>query len=741
MPNSDREVVKKAACTFCYANCSVLVHVKDNRVIKIEPNRENPLSHGHVCERIGYAIKWLYHPDQLMYPLKRAGERGNGKWQRVTWDQALDEITAKLKSIKATYGPESLVVAEGTYRSGPFWARSRFCSLFGNPQNITHPGISCMLNCNSMAMATVGGIFVVPPMSHSNCLVLWGQNPAESSSRMMISLGRRMEKGNFKLIVVDPRKTRVAEMADIWLQLRPGTDGALAMGWLNVIINENLYDKSFVNQWTYGFEKLAQRAQDYTPQKVAGITGLSIEQIISSARTYANTKPAILVRGLATDQLGRNGTRVEQARIALRAITGNLDIDGGNPITGVGPEIGGKRFIRESQLELLDRISPAQKKKQLGYDKYKLMTWSGYDLTSPHFQRVWGEPESSMHRMGVTPPLVWKAILTGKPYPVKAMFTWASNPLQWAANTKAVYQAMKSPNLELNVVADFWLAPHAELADYVLPAASWLEKPLCSTYEDFSEIVYGGDRAIQPLGERKDDYTIWRELAIRMGQAEYWPWETQEDVIKYQLSPLGITYEQFMDNGFIKENVREFKRYERKGFPTATGKVELYSTVLEKLGYDPLPFYEEPPESTLANPVLAEQYPLILNTGGRFMPFFHSEYRQLGIGMRERHPDPLVDIHPVTATKINLNEGDWVWIETKRGRIKQKVHLNYGILPDVVNCEAGWWFPEQPVQPGLHGLFESNANVVTADDEEYLDPLTGGWAGRALACKMYKGVD
>jgi len=733
-----QEEIKKAACCFCFANCAVLVHIKDGKVIKVTGNKESPMSHGHVCERVGYAAKWLYHPDHLNYPLKRAGERGEGKWQRISWDQALDEIAEKLKNIKSKYGAESLVFAEGTYRGSPFWMRSRFASLFGNPQNITHPGISCMLNCNSLAMAMAGGIFAVPPLSHTNCLVLWGQNPAGSSPRMMTSIKRRMEKGNFKMIVIDPRKTKVAEMADIWLQIRPGTDGALALAWLNIIINEGLYDKEFVENWTYGFDKLAERVQEYPPQKVAEITGLPVDQIIDSARMYAVTNPSVLVRGLATDQIGPNSTRVEQARIALRAITGNLDNDGGNRLSGVGPEINGNRFIRESQMELLDKITPEMKKKQLGRDKYKLMTWDGYELTSKEFQRVYGEPESSMHRLGVTPPLIWNAILNDEPYPVKAMITWGSNPMMWAANTKATYEALNSPNLELHVVSEYWLTATAELADYVLPVASWLEKPMCSTYEDFSDVVFAGDQAVQPVGERRDEYSIWHDLSMRLGLQEYWPWKDYREVIEHQLKPLGITYEQMMNAGFIKSDKLEFRRYEKDGFPTATGKVELYCTALEKLGYDPLPFYEEPPESYLSSPELAKEYPLILNTGGRFMPFFHSEYRHLGIGMRERHPEPLLDIHPDTAEKLGVADGDWVWIETRRGKIKQRAHFNTGILPNVVNAEAAWWFPEKPgADPSLHGVFESNANVLTANSEEFLDPLTGGWANRALLCKVY----
>lgn len=734
-----KENIKKAACTFCYANCGVLVHIENGKVTRVEGNREHQLTRGHVCERVGYAARWLYHPEQLMYPLKRAGDRGEGKWQQITWDQALDEIAGKLREIKEEPGPESLVVAEGTYRSGPFWVRSRFCSLFGNPQNVTHPGIVCMLNCNSVDMAMLGGIFFAPYIARTNCLVIWGQNPAESSSRIMKSMRRRGEKGDYKIIVIDPRRTKVAETADMWLQLRPGTDTALALGWLNVIVNEELYDKEFVEKWTSGFSGLAERIQEYPPLKVAEITGLSADQITESARTYATTKPACISRGVATDHIGRNSCRVEQARVCLRAITGNIDVAGGDLTIGVGPEIQGKRFIRESQLELVEKLTPVQRQKQLGADTYKLMTWPGYELTAEQFERVYGIPESSMHRLGVAPSLVWKAILGGKPYPVKAMITWGSNPLMWAGDTKTVYQALKSPNLEMHVVCDFWLTPTAELADYVLPVASWLEKPLCSTYEDFSEVVYGGERAIPPLGERKDDFAIWRELGIRLGQAEYWPWKNYEEAIEYQLKPLGITYEQFIDAGFVRSDTMKFKRYEEGGFPTATGKVELYCTVFEKLGYDPLPFYEEPPESPLSTPALTEQYPLILNTGGRFMPMFHSEHRQRGIGIRERHPEPLVDIHPATAGKLDINEGDWVWIETRRGKIKQKARFNDGILPDVVNVEASWWFPEMPGgEPSLHGLWESNANVLTLDEADSCDPLTGGWCNRALLCRVYR---
>jgi thiosulfate reductase/polysulfide reductase chain A len=740
MSNIDvREEIKKAGCAFCAGNCGVLVHVRDGKVTRIEGNKEHQLTLGNVCERVGYASRWLYHRDQLMHPLKRVGKRGESRWQKIEWEQAFDEIADKLGEIKEKYGPESLVITEGTYRSGMFWMRSRFLNLFGNPQNVAHAGVICFLNCYAINMAMLGGCCsLVANTSHANCTVIWGQNPASSFPRTMAAIKKRRGQDGCKIIVIDPRWTRTAELADIWLQLRPGTDAALALGWLNVIINEKLYDKEFVTKWTYGFEQLAKRAQEYPPQRVAEITGLTEEQIISSARMYATSRPGCIIRGVAADQIGRNASRIEQARVALRAITGNLDVRGGDLIPSIGPEINGKLFRREVVLELNGKLPKDQRQKQIGADLFKVMSWQSYGLTSQYYEKIYGMPEPVGHRLAASPPLTWRAILTGKPYPVKAMITWGSNPLLWAGNTKLVHEALKSQNLELHVVSDFWLTPTAELADYVLPISSWMERPLCSTFEDLSDVVFGGGRSVQPLEGRKDDYTVWRELGIRLGQEEYWPWETIEEAIQYQLEPLGITYDEFVNAGYIR-GTRKYKKYEEKGFPTSTGKVELYSTVFEKLGYDPLPFFEEPPESPVSTPEVAREYPLILNTGGRFMPMFHSEHRQWGTGMRERHPDPLTDIHPETAQKLGIREGDWIYIETRRGRIKQKAHLNPGILSNVVNVEASWWFPEMDgAEPSLHGLWESNANVLTLDDPESCDPLTGGWCNRALLCKVYK---
>jgi len=737
--------IKKVICTFCSANCGVLVHVKDGKVIKITGNKEHPVSRGFICERIKYAIKWLYHPDQLMVPLKRTGGKGENKWQRITWQQAMDEIAEKLGSLKEKYGPETLAVTEGTMRGALFWLRSRFLYLFGNPLNVFHPGTICGLNRYSMSQAIAGWRICdkglgprYPFIEKTNCAVFWGATLTDSMPRASAWLLEQRRKRLVRIIVVDPRVTKIAEMADIHLQLRPGTDCALALSWANVIINEGLYDKDFVKNWTTGFDKLANRVEEYSPQRVAEITGLTAGEIVRSARMYAASKPGWIVGGVATDQIGLNSARVDQACAICQALLGNIDILGATIMPGVGPGEEGKRFIRDCELELRDMLPEEQRYKQLGADRFKLMTWPGYELTAEPNERFYGVPSPTIHRMGASPSMLWRAILTRKPYPVTAMINWAGNPLIWAGNTKLVYESMRSPNLELFVALEYWMTPTALFADYVLPAASWLERSYADTYMDFADSAVGGERAVQPLGERKEDYYFWRELGIRLGQKEYWPWETSEELTEYRLKPTGIPYDEFVTAGCLSSPLEE-RKYERLGFATPSGKFELYSSILEKLGYDPLPFYEEPAESPVRTPEVAREYPFILNTGGRFMPMFHSEHRHWGTGSRERHPDPLVDIHTEDAEKLGIKEGDLVYIETRRGRIKQKARISDKILRGVVNAEASWWLPEMPgEEPSLHGLWESNTNVLTLEDPECCDPLTSAWQNRALLCKIYR---
>ena len=744
-------VEKKIVCWAspgCVHQCGLIATVEDGKLVRLRGNPEYPTPNRGCADRMPHHIKWLYSPEQLMYPLKRIGERGEDRWKRISWDQALDEIAAKLAGLKAQFGAETLSVHEGTYRSDMYPMRTRFLNLFGNPSNIGCAGTICRCNTIAMNYALLGCANSRAKVHQMDCVVLHGNNVRHTSPLDWQRLRKRMEAKEVKVIVIDPRKTDAGRHADLWLQLRPGTDAALLLSWINVIIEEGLYDKAFVEEWTAGFEELRARAAQYTPERVADITWVSPELIRASARMYATSKPASFHWGSATDMIGRNSIRVEQARICLRALTGNLAEGGGEMVVGPGPIIGGTMGVRDSMLVFPDMIPPEQRAKQIGTDRFKLMGWPGYEAMRTYHEETYGVPfPTAAHNFVAVQPLFWKAILEKDPYPVTAMITWGSNVMLNGGDVHTMYRALKSPNLELHVAMEHFMTPTALLADYVLPIASKLEKPMCATHEDFAPTIACSEAAVAPLGERRGDYLVWKGLAERLGFGEYFPWETEEELADERLAPLGLTFHEVATEKYF---VRSDEPWTYKsinprtgrptGFATPSGKVELYSRVLEELGYDPLPYYEEPPESPVSTPEVAVEYPLILNTGANFRPMFHSENRHWGMGYREQHPDPITEIHPDTAAPLGIQEGDWVCVETRRGVIKQKAHVTDEIHPRVVNVQRHWWFPEQPAaEPSLHGLWQSNCNVLTmGDDPDTYDPVTGGWPLRALLCKAYK---
>ena len=727
--------VTKTLCMWCHAHCAVNVHVKDGQLIKVvgdekAADRELLLKSVNPCPRAMHAAEWFYHPGRLNYPLKRAGERGEGKWQQVPWEEALDEIGAKLDEIRGQYGAEAIATSSGTYRTHDEY-RARFFSLLGSPNHIGQ-GHICFGPSNTASSLVSAQAYHPPVTEETRCIMVWGANPQQAFRKAWIEMTEATEAGA-KMIVIDPRGTMPARRADLWLQIRPGTDCALAMAMINIIISEELYDKEFVDKWCYGFDKVAERAREYSPEKVAEVTWIPADKIREATRMYATTKPAVIWTEMGVEQLP-NCIEALHARYILTAITGNLDIRGGERVRRKHP-----LFIGEFDTELNDLMPPEQKAKQIGSDRFKLMSFLGYDLLIENARKV-GSPFARHHNCFAHNPSVYQAMITGKPYPVRAMITVSSNPMVTQANVKQVYRALKS--LDLYVVMDFWLTPSAEIADYVLPAASWLERPVTRSRLDMAYFIEAGVAALphQVPGkyDRRRDYDLWRGLGMRLGQEEYWPWETLEDAYSYRLAPLGYTLDQFVtERNGLDRPPREEKAYEKTGFATPTGKVELYSTSLEKLGCDPLPKYIEPAESP-ANIELAKEYPLILITGARHLPFYHSEHRQVDT-WRKMHPDPLVQINALTASELGINDGDWVWIETPRGRVRQKCQYFDGIDPRVVSAQHGWWFPELPgEEPWLHGVWESNIDVVTSDDPDHCNQISGGWPLRTLMCQVYK---
>jgi len=501
------------------------------------------------------------------------------------------------------------------------------------------------------------------------------------------------------------------------------------------------------------WQRLLDRIAPYTPEWCEKVTWIKARKIIETGKFWWTERPAGTVKGVSSDASGRNATRIHQARNLVAVVTGNMDAEGGVVLQHAGPVIGGKMFLRDATLEQAEAFTPEMRKKQLGVETHRLMGWHGYEIANRYYEAFYGCPlNMSGHSMTSSPPILWNSIMTGKPYPTKALITWSGNPVAWAPNVLPAYEALKSPNLELHVVLDYWMTPTAELADYVMPAASkGLEMPFASGWEDQGPAIVVGEKAIEPLGERRTDYAFFKGLAERLGFGDVFEWNSLEELIDYRLSPLGLKLKDVSKQGIVASDPPNppwlYKTINPKtglarGFATPSRLFEVWPIGLEELGYDPLPFYEEPPESPVATPILAKKYPLILTTGGRFTPMFHSENRQWGMGFREQHPWPVCDIHYETAREYNIANGDWVWIENKRGRILQKARVGPGIHPRVVNCESHWWYPEFPAEePWNHGALMSNSNVLTLDDNTALDPMTGGWCNRGLLCRVYKAED
>lgn len=703
-PDSPVEIIK-SVCRSCHGGCGVHLHVQDGKLVKVEGDRASPLNHGRLCPIGTSTIDLVYHPDRLQYPLRRTGPRGGGQWERISWDEALGEIALRLQAIKDTHGAEAIAMGTGTGRHHIRWV-SRFGHALGTP-NWCEPGFAQCFHPRVNTMLQTFGDFPVNDFTSGTkpeCILYWGHNPLNSGpdgeTRFVV---RESLAGKPKTIVVDPRRTQLAAEADLWLQLRPGTDDALALAMLHVVIEEKLYDETFVREWTHGFEQLAERVRERTPEWAEPITWVPADTIRAAARLYAATRPSMMEWGCAIEHTP-NCIQTVRAISMLPALTGNVDVPGGwvFGMKGLG------RFP-----SLIENLSPEMNAKRLGADRFKMLAGEGADLPAAHI------------------PTLVQAMRTGKPYPVKAFMVFGNNTLTTFGNAKEAHEGLM--NLDLLVVADLFMTPTAELADIVLPAASWPELDQLAGLPTIAANVVLAQRRAVRIGECKSDEEIFVALARKMGL----PLGTEDvDVVLQDLlarGGSGVNLQELREKGFHDMPMR-FHKYRDKGFKTPTGKIELYSTRLEAMGYDPLPYYEEPPESPLSTPAVARDFPLVLTSGARIPFFFNSEHRQIR-ALRRAYPNPIMELHPSTAAAHGIKHGEWVWIETLRGKIQQKARVTEGIDPRVVHVEHGWWFPEDKSPD--HGVWRSNANVLTRNGPPY-DPAMGTYHLRGLLCRIEK---
>ena len=710
--------VRKGNCHYCGYLCGFDVTLENGRVVDLAPDPTrypyNP-SVAMRCRRWRMNIDDLDAPDRLNHPLKRVGARGSGRFERVSWDEALDDIASRLDALRKRHGGRTLASAIG----GPhatYWPLHRFMSQFGSPNNMGI-GQICWNPRIWMDAITFGWPTEQELSDQTHAMLLWATNPAESDNSLFWTQVKARKAAGVPLVVIDCRRSRTARAATLHLMPWPGTDAMLALALIHVIIEEGLYDRAFVEHWCTGFEGLRAHVAPYAPAQAERLTGVPADDIRRAAHIYANNAPALLLSGRGIDQLGPNTEPTVRALCLLRAITGNVDRPGSNMVHERA------RFNQEACMERPDLLSQAARATQL--NPTPLQSYKGYSLVNGQTERF-GRTLPERYLTSAHPGLVLRAMRDGIPYPIRALLVMGANPVLTYANTKLVLQALGS--LDLCVVADYRLTPTAQMADYVLPVAGALERPTCQIHGGVADYAYGGAAAIAPLHERKTDFSILRALALRLGMEDAWPATTLEEEFDALFEPAGFTFSQFSAQG-VHAPAPAYHKHEQLGadghplgFATPSGKVELASSLLQELGGS---LYPEPAPTAVAHAEL-DRNKVVLVTGARFQPFWASSYFQ-NREFRALHPHPLLSMAPETAHALGLAEGDWARISNERGSAVLKVAFQQMPL-GVASAEYGWWLPETASgAPGFSSALVSNVNMLTDNEIDICEPLIGTW--------------
>jgi len=671
-------------CTLCYHSCGTRVTVADGKAIKIKGLDSHPLNKGRLCPKGANALDVVYSPDRLKRPLKRI----NGGFEEISWDRALDEIAEKLIRLKEAYGPQVFGIFCGSIGVENLEMSTLVHLLrsgFGSPNFFSVESV-----CYRMRIRTRQMTFGVYPTEEpdSRLYILWGHNPDQSDFPLKFFLKRNLNEGA-KLVVIDPKRIPLADQANMYLRIRPGTDGALALTMMNVIIEEDLYDRDFVEKHTYGFDKLVPHVRKYTPEWAEEITWIPADNIRKLARLFAGTKGASIFQGTCTQDQTANGTQNSRAFSVLQAITGNINVPGGW-VTSPAPRFGNPGVTLEGD--------------PIGSDKY------------PLFFDLWGRK---------APYGVVTMVPENIPEKLKAFMVVGGNPLISMPDTNAFRGAFSE--LDILIVHDLFLTETAKAAHYVLPACSHLEKwGVAYTYNvcHCLPFLMLRKKCIEPISESWSEWRFLTELAKRLGLDENFPWKREEEFVAFMLEPTGLSFD------YLLNEKPEGDFYAKKEytipeglFRTPSGKIEIYSDALEKVGFSPLPSYLEPERGPVrGDKTFREKYPLILSVGNRNLYYTHSQHRQVRV-LKKMYPEPFTEIGPKTAKRFGIEDGDRIVVETNRGQVMMKAHVDDRVAEGVVLVPHGWGG-------------DANGNLLT--DVECREPIMGYPDQKSLQCNIRK---
>jgi len=745
--------------------CGLKLYVDRNgRLDHVEGDENNPITKGRLCVRCLALKDYVYNPSRVVYPMKRdpAFRGQHDKWVRITWDEAYETIKAKRDYFRDTYGPECMAVFSGTGRSGGILVADMAQAVLGTPNACyTQSGYACYqprsMSCSHVLgayypeMDYAGGLegtYDNPNYKVPEVIVMWGKMALASNGdglfgHAVIDLMKR----GAKLISVDPRVNWLSTRSAVHVRVRPGTDTAMAMAWLSVIISEDLYDHDFVEKWTYGFDEFCNRINDpdkgMTPEKAADICEVPVEDIYKAARMYAAAKPASIAWGLAFDQ-NQNGNQAAHCVLALMALTGNIDVPGGQIIAEIDAVPGVEQGDEiEVNLDKADASSDenaaedaARPQRRIGWDalpedlKSKTIGYDEYPLYVDNIRNAQAD-------------MMFDAVTTGKPYKIRMGWIQSTNLLSptCCAQPTGWYEGLK--NLEWCMATDCFITPTVEaFGDLILPLASCAEKDdVVMTHYAGSPVTVGSINKAVEVGEVKSDIDILIELGEYLGQdclkdengnrlfADEIDFLTQrrarstnepfEELREEVVHQRGVHYRKY-EKGLLRPD-------RKPGFLTPTGRVELWSTAYAHYGEDPLPYYKEPAFSPHTDPDLAAKYPYILTTGARHYASFHSEHRQIPV-LRELHPDPIIEINLDDAEKEGIADGQWVEIQNDYGRAKFKASVSSVVKKGTIQADHGWWFPERQADDDsrkeiipLGEIVEPNKIQATINNKDIYD--------------------
>ena len=780
-------------CALCTAHCATIATVRDGKVVRLDPDYDHP-NGGVICMKGKAAPELVYHPDRLNYPLKRTRPKNDPDpgWQRVSWDEALDDIARRINAIRESNGPRAIALAKGTtggtsISDSERWL-SRFLNFLGSPNWVSTTHV-CNWHKDTGFTYTFGVEIPTPDVAHSNLFLLWGHNPSSTSLILAHDIVAARKRG-MKIVAVDPRRVGIASQADILLQVRPGTDGALALALIDVVIKQKLYDDAFVRQWTNGsfllradtgaavteadlnqagsserfvawdergntpavydpasgrfaiepgqlalsgerrviakdgseiicrpvFAALAMLAASYNPEASAAITGVSAEKVRKAAQLLAANRPVSMYMHNGVGQ-HTNATQTSRAIATLYALLGDFDRPGGNVVFPKAPVnvVSGK-----------ESLPPAMAAQRIGRERKPL-----------------GPPAKPGNCAAYD---IFTAILEGRPYPVKALINFGSNTIMSTGDSQRAREAFRA--VDFAVATELFMTPTAELCDYILPAASFLE--MANLAPGFVHRAEGRlhmqyrPAVVDPLAERRSDTWIIFELAKRLGLGPHFWQGDIAAAYEHELKPTGISLAQLKaaPGGMSVVAAPRYAKYSEaregdtpRGFNTPDKKVELYSHTFAAHGYPPLPEYVEPLISPASRPDLAAEYPLVL-TNAKFTTYIHSQLRGLS-SLRKATPHPTADIHPETAKPYGIKDKEWMIIESPRGNIRARARVTAAITPGVVCCQHGWWQDCKDLDlPGYDSYGKGSANPSLLIGADVADPISGSLPHRSYLCRV-----